>query len=233
MGKDDDRLEFGTTEGSDASAGLGSTDSADAHCRDTAAPQDSGRRYSARSRPRDRIRGELHARFRKPVAIDEAVGQVVINRGLTDDVLLHCVHIYWPEIVGAKWAAQTAPDTIADGVLRVGVRTSAWMHELRFHKKAIVDRINSWIDARKTMLGGPPFVSDLRYVLERPRTPVADPAHAQCLFQRHLRRLRPKVAIVPPVGSASERAAILAETCVVEDPEVRRAIEELRVKWNR
>jgi predicted nucleic acid-binding Zn ribbon protein len=49
----------------------------------------------------------------------------------------------WPEMVGPGIAAVTRVKRIADGVMVVGVATSAWLMELNLMKKELLSRTNA------------------------------------------------------------------------------------------
>jgi predicted nucleic acid-binding Zn ribbon protein len=48
----------------------------------------------------------------------------------------------WPTLVGPAIAAVTTPVRVADGVLVVGVRSSAWMNELKMMEREIIRQVN-------------------------------------------------------------------------------------------
>lgn len=49
----------------------------------------------------------------------------------------------WPELVGPGIAAVTRVKKVADGVMVVGVATSAWLMELNLMKKELLSRTNA------------------------------------------------------------------------------------------
>ena len=67
----------------------------------------------------------------------------------------------WPEIVGATVASRSRPVVVRKSVLLVEVENNAWMQEIRFHQRRIVDRIQKKFPELK--------VEGLRLVLERER----------------------------------------------------------------
>lgn len=192
------------------------------------------RRYRVLTRTSRRYQGrDRFARLRRQRPIEELVGQLIRSHGLTDEVRWRVVCLHWPEIAGERIAATTFPLSFADGVLQVSAKSSSWVQEMQFMKARLVGQINAWIDARRVWLGPAPLVTDMRFVLgSKQREPLIDPEHVRRLRRRHLQRLRPP-PLAPPALSDAERAAILADTQTVDDPELRAAIEHVRLTWNR
>ena len=152
-------------------------------------------------------------------------------RKLTDGVREQFIAIAWRQIVGEHFAKASAPGSFSRGVLTVWTRHPVWTQELRYSSAAIIERVNSWITAREAWLGARPRVTELRLTYGAPRRPLADPDDLRRLQQRYRRVLRVATPLPSPPTDA-EREAILVETRVVEDSELREAIERLRTTWN-
>lgn len=192
-----------------------------------------GRTYRSltRSVPRE---GHRYPRPRKQVRITELLGWVIKHHGLTDEARHRFVCLFWDEIAGERIAGKTFPVAFADGVLQISAASSSWVHEMQFHKTKLIVKINNWIEANRVWLGPPPLVTDIRCVLAmKHREPLVDREHARSLRLEHHERTRAPAANAPPVSSEAERAAIHAETIVIDDPEIRALVESVRVKWNR
>jgi hypothetical protein len=189
------------------------------------------RRYRVLHRATGRHR---YPRLRKQLPVEALIGQVVRHHGLTDEVRQRFVCLYWSEIAGERIASQTFPISFADGVLQVSTSSSSWVHEMQFFKAQLIAQINSWVHANRVWLGPPPLVTDMRFVLAiRRREPLVEPEHARRLWLRHLRRMRPRVDVIPPIASDTDREAIRMETSTIVDSELRAVIESVRLKWNR
>jgi Dna[CI] antecedent, DciA len=159
---------------------------------------------------------------------------MLINHyGLSDDVRQIAVCLFWPEIVGARFASRTTPLSFTKGVLEVSAASSPWVQEMRFFTTTIIALIHAWIDANQVWLGPPPLVKDIRFGLgTRRQHSLVDPADAQRLRLRGL----PTVSacnMPPPTLSDANRDAIRAEASAIADPELRAEIESLRLKWDR
>lgn len=194
------------------------------------------RGYRVLTRTNDRYRTrERFKRQRKQRAIAELLGMVIREHGLTDEVRQRIVCLYWQEIAGDRIASKTFPGSLTEGILHVSAINSSWVQEMQFFKARLLTQINAWVDANRTWLGPPPLVTDIRFALGmQRREPLVDPAYARTLRERHIRRTRPIAEAVPPSAmSEAERAAIRIETCAVADDELRRMIENVRLKWNR
>ena len=48
----------------------------------------------------------------------------------------------WQEIVGAKIARQSQPESLNNGVLQIRVANSAWLHHLRFLERELCHKLN-------------------------------------------------------------------------------------------
>jgi len=65
----------------------------------------------------------------------------------------------WPRIVGARLARRTRAVSFRDGTLHVEVEGSAWMHELGFLKRELIERIHRDLGSSE--------VRDLRFSIPR------------------------------------------------------------------
>jgi hypothetical protein len=191
------------------------------------------RRYRVLRRASGHNRGRDHySRQRKQLPVVELIGILIKRHGLTDEVRQRAVCLYWPEIAGERIASKTSPLSFSERVLHLSAITSSWVQEMQFFKAQLITDINGWINANRAWLGPPPIVTHLRVALDMQRRErLVDPDQAQRL--RHLRRLRPSCAIVPPVASDADREAIQRETSCIIDAELRAVIDAVRLKWNR
>lgn len=194
------------------------------------------RRYRTLSRVSARGR---FARQKWVLPLAELIRVLIEHHGLTDECRQRCVCIYWSEIVGERVSQRTWPARFSDGTLHVETESSSWVHELQFQKATLIAKINAWVEANRVWLGPPPLVTDMRFELggRRTRVTIVDRDYVRQLEARQLRRLRSARANALPVDRAAssdaERVAILRETSTIIDPELRRIIELVRVKWNR
>lgn len=65
----------------------------------------------------------------------------------------------WPRVVGPQIANRTRALGFQDGVLRVAVEGSAWMHELGYLRRDIIQRLNQALGADR--------VRDVKFVIPR------------------------------------------------------------------
>jgi predicted nucleic acid-binding Zn ribbon protein len=87
-------------------------------------------------------------RYRKPTAsqpqlVGELIGKYLARSGLAGKLESASVLPQWPELVGPQISAVTEPQRVADGVLIVAVRSSAWLMELNMMKAELMRRINA------------------------------------------------------------------------------------------
>lgn len=92
-------------------------------------------------------------------SVARVLSRVLRELGLEQDVLgWRAVH-EWARIVGPRVASHTRAIACRDGILHVEVEGSAWMHELGFLKRHLIERINA-------ELGGG-HVRDVRFLAPR------------------------------------------------------------------
>ncbi len=179
--------------------------------------------YRTRSRA---PRRERYPRQRKEITIEQLLGRLIADHGLTAAVRERCVLVFWREIAGARIGDRTQPMTITNGVLKLATKTSVLVHELQFFKKKLVEDINAWILANQVWLGAAPIVTEIRVTIGTVKP--SETASLGRQQQRHLQRLRPQIEI-----SDADCSEILVATSAVEDPELRAMIERVRLDWNR
>lgn len=73
--------------------------------------------------------------------IGEILPGVFKNLGLEVKMEEVRLHREWGEIVGEAVAGRSRPGAVRDGVLMIVVENNVWMHEIRFHRKEIINRI--------------------------------------------------------------------------------------------
>jgi hypothetical protein len=88
-------------------------------------------------------------RSKEPVSIGEIVdglmAEEVFSRGMPVAELAKA----WPEVVGARLAAETAPVRLEDGVLTVGVSNGPWGAQARFLHEEIRRRADATLGGGK------------------------------------------------------------------------------------
>ncbi len=69
---------------------------------------------------------------RDPLALGEAVGELISNRGWTRERAAAQVTVLWPEIVGADLAGHVIPESFVDGVLTLRAESTTWATQVRY-----------------------------------------------------------------------------------------------------
>ena len=95
-------------------------------------------------------------------AVGGALGRALRKLGLEQDLLGWRAVEEWPQLVGPRVSRHSRAVGFRKGTLLVEVEGSAWMHELGFLKRQLIEQING-------RLGGE-CVRDVRFVLPRGRT---------------------------------------------------------------
>jgi predicted nucleic acid-binding Zn ribbon protein len=85
--------------------------------------------------------------------------RVLKQLGLDQGLLGWRVVQEWAQVVGPRVARHTRAVAFRDGVLHVEVEGSAWMHELGFLKRDLLQKVNRHIGSR--------LVRDVRFVMPR------------------------------------------------------------------
>jgi predicted nucleic acid-binding Zn ribbon protein len=96
-------------------------------------------------------------------SVARVLSRVLRDLGLEQDVLGWRAVNEWPRIVGPRVAGHTRAIACRNGTLHVEVEGSAWMHELGFLKRNLIEQINR-------QLGGE-HVRDVRFLVPRGHSP--------------------------------------------------------------
>ena len=78
-----------------------------------------------------------------PRQVKETLAKYLEKSGIGEHIEAASVVPEWAERVGPAIAAVTTPMRVTQGTLIVGVRSSAWLNELKMMEKEIVSRINA------------------------------------------------------------------------------------------
>jgi predicted nucleic acid-binding Zn ribbon protein len=93
----------------------------------------------------------------EPVA--GVLSRVLNQLGLEQELLGWRAVSDWDALVGPRVARHTRAIAFRDGTLQVEVEGSAWMQELGFLRRDLVEKINRHL--------GAPFVQDIRFIVPR------------------------------------------------------------------
>ena len=78
-----------------------------------------------------------------PKHVRETLEKYLKKPGVGEQIEAASVVPEWSERVGPAIAAVTEPMRVSQGTLIVGVRSSAWMNELKMMERDIISRINA------------------------------------------------------------------------------------------
>lgn len=93
---------------------------------------------------------------RPPQELGNSLTMLLKKMGIERKVKEYQAFTEWPEIVGEKISKVTKPERIADEVLFVKVKNSAWRNELIFMKTEILKNID------KTVGSG--IIKDIKFI---------------------------------------------------------------------
>jgi predicted nucleic acid-binding Zn ribbon protein len=79
---------------------------------------------------------------RGPLRVSEALQKYLTDSGIGERIEEASVLPEWAERVGVAIAAVTMPLRVSHGTLVVGVRSSAWLMELKLMEREILRRLN-------------------------------------------------------------------------------------------
>ncbi len=69
---------------------------------------------------------------RDPLALGDAVGELISTRGWTRERAGAQVTALWPEIVGPDLASHVVPESFVDGVLTLRAESTTWATQVRY-----------------------------------------------------------------------------------------------------
>ena len=78
-----------------------------------------------------------------PRRVRETLAKYLEKTGMAEHIEAASVVPEWAERVGPAIAAVTTPMRVSEKTLIVGVRSSAWMNELKMMEREIIMRINA------------------------------------------------------------------------------------------
>lgn len=78
-----------------------------------------------------------------PKQVKETLQKYLDRSGIGEHIEAATVVPEWAERVGPAIAAVTTPLRVSSGTLIVGVRSSAWINELKMMEREIISRINT------------------------------------------------------------------------------------------
>ena len=81
--------------------------------------------------------------MREPQSAGSALQRLLEQLGLDRQLRTYRALMHWDEIVGAQLAQVARPLRIDAHTLWVAVKSHAWMQELTFHKRTILQRLNA------------------------------------------------------------------------------------------
>jgi Dna[CI] antecedent, DciA len=165
-------------------------------------------------------------RNKATITAGEALGQITAEHGLTDEMRAHRAIVEWSTIVGQRIAAVAWPESLTRGVLWVRVKNSPWLHELNLMRGQLLAQLARALDEP----GRPPLITELRFH-QRPRPTEDGDLIARLRAAGLVRTPRPRRQAVAAVGEA--KAAIEAEAAILEDPELRALVREVRIRNGR
>ena len=77
-----------------------------------------------------------------PKQVREALQKYLEKAGISEKIEAASVVPEWPNLVGEGIAGVTTPLRVTNGVLVVGVRSSAWLSELKLMEREIIKRVS-------------------------------------------------------------------------------------------
>ena len=93
-----------------------------------------------------------------PKQVRETLQKYLDKAGISEKIEAASVVPDWPRLVGEGIAGVTTPLRVTNGVLVVGVQSSAWLSELKLMEREIIKRLNAEKDRGK--------ISAIRFVMQ-------------------------------------------------------------------
>lgn len=82
---------------------------------------------------------------KRPTAISPILGGLAKNFGFEKGMLVYTLKEQWEEIAGLPMATHTHPLEIRHKTLYLLIDSSAWMHQISFLKKEIIEKVNGFL----------------------------------------------------------------------------------------
>jgi hypothetical protein len=149
---------------------------------------------------------------REPHAAGDALQRLLERLGLDRQLRTYRALMHWDEIVGAHLAQVARPLRIDAHTLWVAVKSHAWMQELTFHKRTILQRLNERVGEER--------FREVRFTV-RAELPTA--------FQAADEATPDAPPPEPPQLSEAELAEVEANLQGVSDPALRDALRRAQL----
>jgi hypothetical protein len=149
---------------------------------------------------------------REAQSAGSALQRLLEQLGLDRQLRTYRALMHWDEIVGAQLAQVARPLRIDAHTLWVAVKSHAWMQELTFHKRTILQRLNAQIGEERFREVRFTVRAQLPTVFEAAGDEAADEPPAE-----------------PPPLSEAEIAAVEANLQGIGDPALRDALRRAQL----
>ena len=142
---------------------------------------------------------------KRPQRVGQTLEKWIRRQHLRPEMERCEIALRWPELVGPRVAAHTAPWRLHDGTLTVTVSNSVWLNELTFLRRELIGGINGRLGAKR--------VSKVRFVVgtvkPRPRRETVSGDLPQCSAQAVAEARRLAEGEVPVMGYPGLRESIV------------------------
>ncbi len=149
--------------------------------------------------------------MREMRAAGDALQNLLERLGISEQLRTYSALIHWDEVVGAQLAQVARPLRLDADTLWVAVKSHAWMQELTFHKRMILQRLNERIGAER--------FREIRFTVR---------AQIPTVFQRE-EEATAGDAPPEPTLSDEEWATVEANLQGVSDPDLRDALRRAQL----
>jgi len=149
---------------------------------------------------------------REPQSAGSALQRLLEQLGLDRQLRTYRALMHWDEIVGAHLAQVARPLRIDAHTLWVAVKSHAWMQELTFHKRTILQRLNARV--------GEDRFREVRFTVR---------AELPTMFQTADEAPPDAPSPEPPQLSEAELAEVEANLQGVSDPALRDALRRAQL----
>lgn len=150
----------------------------------------------------------------RPNLLRDILDETVDALGLRDRLRAFRALLNWEEVVGKTVAAAAQPEALKEGKVFIAVKSNAWIQELRFQQRTILQRLNE-------NAGAPIFHELIFRVKPRLRKPSPDKMNAN------------EPVIVEPEVDPAAIARLHALTESIVDVDLRAKVTEYLVALHR